>query len=232
MTTQATDVASHTIIVNGNAITLVSEPYLASIHKDGMLPAVFTKAPYTIIGGIGFYAVPADSDILAYMTGDSDAPEDAILTNEYILEDDTPELGDKELQAIAEMLDELDAKGKALNDEIDLLESDFMTFVKEQIGEERFKLYLKLRQEHEARVMEASTAIATESKLLEDEIKARVVAAGRTVSGTSLQAVFNKGRVSWNTKGLDGYALANPQIKAFRTVGQPYASIRAAAKKK
>ena len=70
----------------------------------------------------------------------------------------------------------------------------------------------------------ASAGIAT----LADEIKAEVVASGATVKGSFLQAVWSKGRVSWDTKSLDGYAAAHPEIAQFRKEGAPSVSIRAA----
>lgn len=61
---------------------------------------------------------------------------------------------------------------------------------------------------------------------LEAEIKADVVAGGETVKGDYLMAVYAKGRVSWDTKSLDGYAAAHPEVAQFRKVGDPSVSIR------
>lgn len=63
---------------------------------------------------------------------------------------------------------------------------------------------------------------------LEAEIKAEVLAAGASVKGAQLQAVYTKGRVSWDAKALDGFAAAHPEIAAFRKEGDPSVSIRAA----
>lgn len=64
------------------------------------------------------------------------------------------------------------------------------------------------------------------------EIKADVLAHGASVKGqtSNLHAVFSRGRVSWDTRRLDGYAAAHPEIEAFRTVGEPSVSIRAVGK--
>ena len=62
--------------------------------------------------------------------------------------------------------------------------------------------------------------------ILENEIKASVKDRGESVKGTFLRAIFNRGRVSWNTKGLVGYSVANPEILAFRKQGRPYVSLR------
>ena len=64
------------------------------------------------------------------------------------------------------------------------------------------------------------------------EIKADVLAHGETIKGkaSNLQAVWSKGRVSWDSKKLDGYAAAHPEIAAFKTVGEPSVSIRVLGK--
>jgi len=61
---------------------------------------------------------------------------------------------------------------------------------------------------------------------LDAAVKAQVLAHGDKVRGMHLQAVWTKGRVSWDTKALDGYAAAHPEIAQFRTTGEPSVSIR------
>jgi hypothetical protein len=62
---------------------------------------------------------------------------------------------------------------------------------------------------------------------LEAEIKDAVAMAGVSVKGQYLQAVYSKPRVSWDTKGLDGYAVAHPEVAAFKkSTGVPSVSIR------
>jgi len=58
------------------------------------------------------------------------------------------------------------------------------------------------------------------------EIKDDVLKSGATVKGASLMAVWNKGRVSWDTKSLDGYMVAHPEMTAFRKEGEPSVTIR------
>lgn len=69
-------------------------------------------------------------------------------------------------------------------------------------------------------------AVNANLEKLQDEIEADVLAAGASVKGTHLQAIWMKGRVSWDTKALDGYAAAHPEIAPFRKEGQPTVSIR------
>lgn len=61
--------------------------------------------------------------------------------------------------------------------------------------------------------------------VLETEVKTAVLSHGATIKG-AYTAVFAKGRVSWNTKALDGYAAAHPEIEQFKEVGNPSVSIR------
>ncbi len=61
---------------------------------------------------------------------------------------------------------------------------------------------------------------------LTEAVKAAARVHGQSVSGAHLQAVWNKGRTSWDTKGLAGYMVAHPEIKTFMTVGAPTVSIR------
>lgn len=64
----------------------------------------------------------------------------------------------------------------------------------------------------------------------EANVRIAVLAVGKSVKGAHLHAVYSKGRVSWDSKGLDGYAVAYPEVLKFRSTGEPSVSIRAAAK--
>ena len=70
-------------------------------------------------------------------------------------------------------------------------------------------------------------AVSEKTAVLEQEIKIDVVQAGETVKGDHLMAVFNKGRVSWDTKGLEGVLALIPELEKFRKEGDPSVSIRA-----
>lgn len=61
---------------------------------------------------------------------------------------------------------------------------------------------------------------------LTDEIKAEVVQAGQSVKGKHYQAVYTRGRVTWDTAKLDGLMILLPQLKEARKEGQPSVSIR------
>lgn len=67
---------------------------------------------------------------------------------------------------------------------------------------------------------------AANASLLESEIKDAVIASGSSVKSLSLQAVYSKPRETWEGAKLSAYAIACPEILAFRKVGQPSVSIR------
>jgi hypothetical protein len=61
---------------------------------------------------------------------------------------------------------------------------------------------------------------------LEAEARALVLNVGRTVTGKALQAVWSKGRTTWDAGLLAGLALAIPQLEQCREVGEPTISIK------
>ena len=65
---------------------------------------------------------------------------------------------------------------------------------------------------------------------LTDEIKQDVLNIGETVKGTYKMAVWNKARVTWDNKGLEGFMVAHPEIVAFRKEGEPSVTIRKSGK--
>ena len=63
-------------------------------------------------------------------------------------------------------------------------------------------------------------------KELSAEIKTGCVEFGTSVKGENMRVSFVKGRTTWDSKGLSGYAVAHPEILQFQKVGNPYASIK------
>lgn len=61
---------------------------------------------------------------------------------------------------------------------------------------------------------------------LEESVKQAVIDGGETVKGGGLQAVYNKGRVSWDSKKLEGLMIAFPKIVEARKQGNPYVAIK------
>lgn len=116
---------------------------------------------------------------------------------------------------------DLDALAKArierdeLTDEIDRL-------IQDAIPPEIQKKIDDIKAEFDPKIGKLIENIAA----MENNIKERVLILGVTVKGSVLSAIFNKGRVKWDNKALDGYAKAHPEILEFRSEGKPYISIR------
>jgi len=60
---------------------------------------------------------------------------------------------------------------------------------------------------------------------LTNDIKALTVLHGGAVAGKYLKSIYVKGRKSWDTKGLMGWAVENPDVLLFYKQGKPHARI-------
>jgi hypothetical protein len=61
---------------------------------------------------------------------------------------------------------------------------------------------------------------------LENEIKADTAKFGATVKSSGFMAVWSKGRVTWDTKGLTYFAGSHPEVLGYRREGKPIISVR------
>lgn len=61
---------------------------------------------------------------------------------------------------------------------------------------------------------------------LEAQAKDAVLQCGETIRGGAVQAVYSKGRVSWDGKKLDGMMALVPGLAAARKEGEPSVSLR------
>jgi hypothetical protein len=64
---------------------------------------------------------------------------------------------------------------------------------------------------------------------LEAEIKNDVLLRGESLRGGAYRAVYMKGRVSWDSQGINEYARDHPEVLQFRKEGQPSVTLRIAA---
>ena len=69
-------------------------------------------------------------------------------------------------------------------------------------------------------------ALSEKMAALTTRIKEDVLRLEESVKGQWLQAVLAKGRTTWDTKKLEGYAIAHPEIERFKKTGNPTVSIR------
>ena len=61
---------------------------------------------------------------------------------------------------------------------------------------------------------------------LQAKVKELVIAHGKSIKGTFLQAVYTKPRVTWDGSKLEGFAIAHPEILVAKKVGQASVSFR------
>ena len=107
---------------------------------------------------------------------------------------------------------------------IDLVSQEKAALIDEVLTPEIKEKLAEIDAEFEPKIEQ----LLQEKSQLEAEIKDEVLNAGRTKKGTYHSFVWSKPRVSWDTKALDGYALAHPEIAQFRTEGSPSVSVRKA----
>jgi hypothetical protein len=64
---------------------------------------------------------------------------------------------------------------------------------------------------------------------IHEQLKAAVVAYGRSVKGYGWQVIYNAGRVRWDDAWLQGYAATHDDILQARIESEPYTTIRRSA---
>jgi protoporphyrinogen oxidase len=84
----------------------------------------------------------------------------------------------------------------------------------------------KRLEEIEAEFAEKDRGAQANIEALEGEIKEETLALGESVKAAGFQAVWAKGRVSWDGKGLSTYSQSHPEVLQFRKEGEPSVSIR------
>ncbi|HQM01169.1 MAG TPA: hypothetical protein PLH98_11535 [Ruminococcus flavefaciens] len=77
-----------------------------------------------------------------------------------------------------------------------------------------------------AKYKDTKEAVGFELSVLEKEIKESVLTMKETIKSKNVMAVWNKGRVSWDSKLLEGMAKLEPKLLAARKEGEPTVSIR------
>lgn len=86
--------------------------------------------------------------------------------------------------------------------------------------------YLKALDDINAEFSGKAQAAADNIAALEAEIKGDVLQGGETVKGAFFMAVWNKGRVSWDGKKLEGMMAIIPGLRDARKEGEPTVSLR------
>ncbi|MBE3101254.1 MAG: hypothetical protein IMZ47_03175 [Firmicutes bacterium] len=72
----------------------------------------------------------------------------------------------------------------------------------------------------------ALKSLGDSSLELTTKLSEQVLRVQESVKGEKLQAVFVKGKTTWDTTALGGYVLAHPELAALKKVGKPSVAIR------
>ena len=89
------------------------------------------------------------------------------------------------------------------------------------LGDELYRQLQELREEFES----TRQALQETMDSLVRDVKSGVKGLGHSVKGEHLHAVYMR-RTTWDTKALNGYAVAHPEVEQFRKMS-PSVSIRA-----
>jgi hypothetical protein len=119
------------------------------------------------------------------------------------------------IERLLEQLAELKAQ-------IDLLNIDKRKCIDAVMTEQQRQEISDIEAEFGEKI-EAATAMSTQ---IETDVKALIVEEGKSFKYAGLNAVFVPGKITWDAKSLDGYAMAHPELFAFRTEGKPFVQIR------
>ena len=77
----------------------------------------------------------------------------------------------------------------------------------------------------EAEFTEKNTFLLEKIAVLEEDVRFEVIATGKTMKNDHITVQYKKGRVTWDSAGLEGYAVAHPEIYSFRKEGDPSTAI-------
>jgi hypothetical protein len=82
----------------------------------------------------------------------------------------------------------------------------------------------------EAEFLPALDAAEANASTLEAEIKNDVMLRGESLRGSAYQAVYTRGRVTWDAAAMNEYARDHPEVLPFRKESQPSVTIRLATR--
>lgn len=117
------------------------------------------------------------------------------------------------LRTIEELADARDARA-ALAAAYDAKKADIMR----QIADELAAL--------DAEYAPLLAAADEQIKTLAQDIRAAVLQHGASVRGSRIQAVYIRGRTTWDTKGLLRYAMRYPDVLTYRKESAPTVQLR------
>jgi hypothetical protein len=120
------------------------------------------------------------------------------------------------------MTTELLEKYAAIEDEIEFMQNA-KSMEQDQAIPDEVKAKLRAIEDHYSAQIEETQKRLSE---LKGVITEQVLKLGKTVPGTRVMAVWNKGKTTWDGKLLSGFALAHPEVNACKKIGSPTVSFR------
>jgi hypothetical protein len=132
-----------------------------------------------------------------------------------------------QLQAVAQppdrkrIVEQLDALARA-RDEAELRRKTY--------EDKRAAILKPMQKQLDALDKEYETACQspdTELSRLEAEVRNCVQLLGSSVFGSRLKATYSRGRVTWDSKGVEAYSKTHPDVLQFRKQGQPIVILKA-----
>lgn len=71
------------------------------------------------------------------------------------------------------------------------------------------------------------STLKQEMQSLEESIRRDVIQQQENYKGASgMSALYMPGRITWDTRGLEGYSKAHPEVLELRRVGEPFVTIK------
>ena len=137
---------------------------------------------------------------------------------------------------VRELLAEIDRKRREITQESDRKNSEIVEELAEYRALSMRETEARTRQvfddlatrkaEIEFEFSGAARAVDENIRALEDEIKADTENEGKTVKGKYFMAVYNRGRITWNTDMMEAWINDHPFLKSARKEGKPSISLR------
>lgn len=130
---------------------------------------------------------------------------------------------------VADQLSEFPAVPVVAEDAVDLLMHIRSGIANLANAKQRYQDSLLSDEQHAKLVAFDDDIVELQDKAaaIEEQVRKATLAEGKTIKGKFGQAVYSTGRESWDSKMLQGLAIAIPEVLKARKVGEPSVSIRA-----
>ena len=130
--------------------------------------------------------------------------------------------------AVAEQLSEFPAVPVVAEDAVDLLMHIRSGIANISNAKQRFLDSVLTEYHHKIQAFDDDIVeLQDKAAVIEEQVRKATLAEGKSIKGKFGQAVWARGRESWDSKMLHGLAIAIPEVLQARKIGEPSVSIRA-----